>query len=167
MKQNHSVITNFIKLDWRIYLFLIIPLMFSCIKSEKQNYIFGSWEGMNSISTRYLNASNNFVFINDSVPINITINKDSIVTGYIGNSRFIKCKLSKNTGLIGKVIHMGTEVGIIGFISGRFNKYDTCSVKIINIPFTNNDSLLSGTIFMRNTNEMLPLVYELKLRKNK
>ena len=129
--------------------------------------LLGNWSGIQCVSTRYLDKKNNFCFINDSLPVLISIQNDGKISGYIGISKFIYCKVSQNTGWFGKNLHIGTENGMDGFLSGKFNIHDKYWVKIIKTPFNIDDSIMEGTIFMTNNSEMLPIIYFLKLRKNR
>ena len=90
--------------------------MSSCSQSELNKDLIGSWEGIQSVSTRYLDDKNNFYFINDSLPVLISIKNDRTVLGNIGNSKFIKCRVSRNTNWFGKNLHIGTENVISGFL---------------------------------------------------
>ena len=147
-------------------LFIVIAVILtSCSQSESPKNLVGNWIGVQSVSTRYLDNENNFCFITDSLQVLITIQNDGKVSGHIGNSKFINCSVRRNTGWLGKIFHIGTENGIDGFLTGRFNNHDKSMVKIIKIPFTVVDSTMKGTIFMINNSEMLPLIYTLRLKR--
>jgi hypothetical protein len=150
---------------WKIFLVLSGLILNACKQGELPEYIIGNWEGTESVSTRYLDNSNQFIFVNDSLPVSMTIQNNRIVTGYIGNVKFIKCIVRNNNGWLGKKFHIGTETVIDGFLSGKFNIHDKYQVKIIKMPFNIDDSTLNGTLFMNNYAEMLPIIYHLNLKR--
>jgi hypothetical protein len=156
---------NVISVGNTLFLVIIAVISCSCGEWKMPENLPGNWIGKQSVSIRYTDHENNFHFTNDSLPVVINILQDGTVTGFIGKSKFVNCRVTQNRGRIGKILHIATDFGIEGFLSGKLNIQDKYGLKKIAIPFNIEDSLIKGTIFMTNNSEMLPIVYNLQLKK--
>jgi hypothetical protein len=148
-----------------ILMVIVAVTLSACSQWKMPEALAGSWSGVQSVSTRYTDKEHKFCFIEDTLPVMITIRPDGKVSGFVGPSKFVNCKVDKNRGWLGKILHIATDFGIEGFLSGKLNMQDKQSVKKIAIPFNIEDSSMNGTIFLTNQAEMLPIVYTLHLKK--
>jgi hypothetical protein len=126
----------------------------------------GNWIGRELATTRYVDEKGKYCFVDDSLSVIINIQQDGKVSGSVGSLGFVDCRVEENRGWFGRMLHLGTDLRIAGYLEGRMNTYDKDTLKEISIPFDVEEFRLSGSIFKTNNSDMFPMVPLLKLVKN-
>jgi hypothetical protein len=148
-----------------IILVIMTTMLQSCSQWKMPENQIGHWGGMELVTTRYVDENGKFCFVDDSLPVIINIQRDGKVSGFVGRSEFVDCRVNENRGWFGRLLHIATDLKIDGYIEGRLNTKDKDTLKEISIPFSIEESRLRGSIFKTNNSEMFPIVPYLRLNK--
>ncbi len=116
-----------------IIIVVMAMIVSSCGQWKMPENLVGEWNGIQSVSTRYVDKGNNFCFIADTLQVVINIHQDGMVSGFIGSTRFIDCRINKNRGWFGKILHIATDFSIEGFLVGKLNDKDNTVIKKIGL----------------------------------
>jgi hypothetical protein len=148
-----------------IILVIMTTMLQSCSQWKMPENLIGHWGGMELVTTRCVGENGKFCFIDDSLPVIINIQRDGNVSGFVGRSGFVGCRVSENRGWFLRMLHWSTDFEIDGYLEGRFNTKDKDTLKEISVPFSIEESRLRGSIFKTNNSEMFPIVPYLRLNK--
>ncbi len=137
-------------------------LLFSC-SGEKAallpSDLSGQFSGILPATVRFKKSFGDYVFIRSGSPVScrVRIAEDGRVEGKLGAAGFEDCRVLKNRGFIGKMLHLSTDFKISGNLRGNIFPGDTISLREIVVPFTQEGDSLSGSIFQRNGASLFPI----------
>lgn len=127
-------------------LFLAGLLSISCSEWIVPVELTGKWSAQQEITFRE-KIEGKYVFSKHQEKIEIVINSDGTVNGFIGQAKLIACKIVKNRRAFGKFLHIKTDYRITGKLQGKINSFDKANQRDVSMPFNVINNETQGTIF--------------------
>lgn len=134
-------------------LILLIPLLVAVNRHflndwNPQQPLVGKWSGKSEIFSDFKKGQSPSTFPEDLINIDITINDDGSVTGFIGDAEMENCKIQLNRNRFEKLLGIKTDYIVSGgFIKNGISDNDNKTMRDISILFDLIDGEIKGSIF--------------------
>ncbi len=157
---------------WHFFLILLIITVsisagvlwnrFSMTKWEPTKSQIGKWSGTGELHLDYQVTP----YKNEDSEIVLEIHKNGNVSGTLGDSQLIECKITLNRVRFERFLQIKTDYIIKGYIDSKINEHDELFMRKISIPCNIDDNVLLGSIFHIETLKYpYPLIPKLQLTK--
>jgi len=113
--------------------------------------LIGIWSARQKVTARTKDANDDYIFINDTVVIAITINENRTVEGMCGTAVFQGCVIAENRGWFGRFFNLATDYVITGKLIGKIFEKDTLTNKTISAPFNVTGTTTAGSLFQKES----------------
>jgi hypothetical protein len=128
----------------------------------------GKWTGRQAISVRLKQNWKQHSFVSAGpVVTRIMIHADGAVTGTAGDAVFTDCMLQRSRGHVLRLLQIGTDFEIRGWLSGPVFQGDTIKAKQISIPFDLENDRMSGTLFHLQKGGLYPMSAQFGLERGR
>lgn len=155
-----KIIVSFFRIAALAFSILILN---ACGSKDLPASLSGTYSGKADLILRS-DTVGKFVFVEDSVFVNITIS-NTLISGNIGNASFDACKIRSNRGWLSRKLNLKTDFLITGNLVGLLNEKDSTSIKDLSIPFNLSEAGIEGSVFLSSADDNIPAISYLKLIK--
>jgi hypothetical protein len=154
------------KLIWTAILIIFLSVQ-NIFGWEPSPELTGKWQGKSEVFAAFKKGEYPSHVPADSILLVLKINPDGLVEGQVGEAKLVNCRIEKNRGWFGRMLHIKTDFIITdGKISGKIAAGDMETERSFTLPFNIVNGELTGSVMiLRPWTYPEPMFPRVKLKK--